>query len=268
VKDYIDNGPWKVIDEEGTQEVKLTRTYNDEQIEVSFSVADISSMEPTSSIDADTAYDDAEYDNEPETAAQSGGANTKGAVNQGRTSGGNIRVAPEDSVAPADRPELEDEEGEYADEGAQGQSFPVRLLVKITKDSQPGALEIEALASDGEIMVENALFYPQRELADPQNAEQDFKRRMLYAGPRYENLDVELQDLMDQFLAQRNIDTELALWLPDFVDYKEQKEYVRWLHSKFYLQKATGTTTLTKFFRCEEFLLIVYMCSAVFLVSV
>ena len=42
--------------------------------------------------------------------AQSGGANTKGAVNQGRTSAGNIKVAPEDSVAPADREELRNDE--------------------------------------------------------------------------------------------------------------------------------------------------------------
>ncbi|KAF2099977.1 mitochondrial glyco protein [Rhizodiscina lignyota] len=233
VREFIENGPWELQDEQGSQEVKLSRTYNDEKIEISFSVADIASIEPSSGMnDPDAAYDDAEYDNEPEVSAQSGGANTKGSVNQGRTSGGNVRVAPEDRVAPADRPELDDEEGDYG-EGEQqpGASFPVRLLIKITKDSQPGAMEIEAIAQDGEMMIESVFFYPQPDLADPQTAEGEFKRRMVYAGPRYDNLDVELQDLMDQFLRDRNIDTELSLWLPDFVDYKEQKEYVGWLHN-------------------------------------
>jgi complement component 1 Q subcomponent-binding protein len=57
--------------------------------------------------EADDAFADEEEDIE---TAQSGGANTKGAVNQGRTSGGNIKVAPEDSIAPADREELRNEE--------------------------------------------------------------------------------------------------------------------------------------------------------------
>lgn len=55
----------------------------------------------------DEAFMDEEEDVE---TAQSGGANTKGAVNQGRTSAGNVKVAPEDSIAPADRDELRNEE--------------------------------------------------------------------------------------------------------------------------------------------------------------
>lgn len=234
VKEFIENGPWELHDETGSQEVKLTRKYNDENIEISFSVAEITGMEPQSSSESqDAAYDDAEFDESMPETAQSGGANTKGAVNQGRTSGGNIKVAPEDRVAPADRPELEDEEeAEYPEEQQSGSSFPVRLLIKITKDSQPGAMEIETVATDGDMVIESVYFYPKPELADPQSADGEFKRRMMYAGPRYDNLDVELQELMDQFLQDRNIDTEMSLWLPDFVDYKEQKEYVRWLHSK------------------------------------
>ena len=61
--------------------------------------------------EADEAF--ADEDDIEET--QSGGANTKGAVNQGRTSGGNIKVAPEDSLAPADREEPSNEEVSYLD---------------------------------------------------------------------------------------------------------------------------------------------------------
>ena len=49
-------------------------------------------------------------DQDLEGTGQSGGANTKGAVNQGRTSAGNMKVAPEDSIAPGDREELRNDE--------------------------------------------------------------------------------------------------------------------------------------------------------------
>jgi complement component 1 Q subcomponent-binding protein len=58
--------------------------------------------------DADEALMDDEMDF-PE--GQSGGAHTKGAINQGNNrSDGNFKVAPEDSIAPADREGLRDEE--------------------------------------------------------------------------------------------------------------------------------------------------------------
>ena len=57
--------------------------------------------------ESDEAYVDEDEDIE---SAQSGGATTKGAINQGRTSAGNMKVAPEDSLAPADREELRDEQ--------------------------------------------------------------------------------------------------------------------------------------------------------------
>ncbi len=72
---------------------------------VYFSIADFNS--PPMMPEEDEAFMDESEDVE---TSQSGGANTKGAINQGRTSGGNIKVAPEDSIAPADREELRNEE--------------------------------------------------------------------------------------------------------------------------------------------------------------
>jgi complement component 1 Q subcomponent-binding protein, mitochondrial len=102
------NDYWTLEAKDGEQEVLMRRQYDDEEIFVSFSIADLNSPPMLSEDEADEAYADEEEDG-LETA-QSGGANTKGAVNQGRTSGGNIKVAPEDSVAPGDRDELRNEE--------------------------------------------------------------------------------------------------------------------------------------------------------------
>ena len=161
---------------------------------------------------------------------QSGGANTKGAVNQGRTSGGNIKVAPEDSVAPADRPELADDQ---PPEGADSVNFPARLSVRITRQGRPSALAIEAMAQDGDIAVDNVYFYPDQELADPKTVEADWKRRSLYTGPPFGNLDEDLQILVERYLEERGINTAMALFVPDYIEWKEQREYLGWLDSKW-----------------------------------
>jgi complement component 1 Q subcomponent-binding protein, mitochondrial len=51
----------------------------------------------------------------------------------------------------------------------------------------------------------------------------------LYTGPPFEQLDEELQSLMEQYLEKRGMDTSLAMFIPDYIDVKEQKEYLKWL---------------------------------------
>lgn len=106
---FLSNNSWEVLDNPGEQDVILKRTYDDETILVSFSIADFNTPGVYDGEDADQAYSD-EMEDPEEMSAQSGGANTKGAVNQGRTGAGNFKVAPEDSVAPADREELANED--------------------------------------------------------------------------------------------------------------------------------------------------------------
>lgn len=164
-------------------------------------------------------YDDADLD------TQSGGANSKGAINQGRTQDGNIRVAPEDRVAPADREELEDD---FEEDGQQG--FPARASIRIERPGK-GALAIEATAQDGDFLIEDLYYFPSADLADPATAEKDWSRRTLYTGPPFNNLDEDLQILLEKYLEERGINTRLALFIPDYIDHKEQKEYIRWLNS-------------------------------------
>lgn len=124
IKDFISQNPhWEIIDNEGEQEIVLKRKYEDEDITVSFSVVDFNT--PMMEGEEDDAYMDEEDEFE---AAQSGGASMKGVVNQGRTSGGNFKVAPEDNVAPGDREEMRDAEDELDGQPA----FPanVNLLIQ------------------------------------------------------------------------------------------------------------------------------------------
>ena len=82
-------------------------------------------------------------------------------------------------------------------------------------------------------MIENAYYFAKAELAEGKTAEQDYVRRGLYSGPPFGNLDEDLQVLLERYIEERGVNTALALWVPDYVDYKEQKEYVDWLSGKW-----------------------------------
>jgi complement component 1 Q subcomponent-binding protein len=164
--------------------------------------------------DDQAIYDDADMD------LQSGGANSKGATTQGRTQDGNVRVANEGSE------ELDEEFEEGTDQG-----FPARASINIERPGK-GALAIEATAQDGDFVIEDMFYFPKADLADPKTAEKDWERRALYTGPPFNNLDEDLQILLEKYLEERGINTRLALFIPDYIDHKEQKEYVRWLDSK------------------------------------
>ncbi|KAK7546741.1 mitochondrial glycoprotein [Phyllosticta citricarpa] len=211
LKDFIENSAFEVIDKDGSEDVVLTRKYNNETITVRFTTADINELPEDEQPNPfeDQALDD-EFD------GQSGGATTKGSVEKGRTSGGNVKVEPEE------------EEEEY-DDGQEGSTFPAHLNITITKDGQPGALVIDALAEHSHIEINSMFYFPDSKFADPQDPQTDFARRGIYPGPAFGQLDEDLQLLLDKYLAERGIDDTLAIVIPEYIDFKEQKEYLRWL---------------------------------------
>ena len=201
------------------------------RIRLTFSIADLNSIDqdPDQYSEDKAQYDEQGEDLLPDT--QSGGAQSKGAINQGKTKGGNFSVQPEDQVGATDEAELQDEESGN-DDGSQDPSFPARVFVVIEKPGK-GALQVETVAQDGEILIEDVNYFPKAELADPQTIEHDWSKRNLYTGPPFGNLDEELQVLMERYLEERGINTALALWIPEYIDFKEQREYLNWLSSKY-----------------------------------
>ena len=86
-----------------------------------------------------------------------------------------------------------------------------------------GALHFEGLIQDGTVVVQNISFYKDAALATDLSADADWRRRGLYIGPQFDHLDVNVQEEFDEFLAERGIDQSLALFLPEYAEYKEQK---------------------------------------------
>ena len=200
-------------------------------IRLTFTIADLNNInQDPDQLSEDRALED-EYGDDVPTDTQSGGAQTKGTINQGYTKGGNINVAPEDRVAPSDREELADEESPSGEEGAEEPSIPMRVNVTIQKPGK-GCMQVETIAEDGMIQIDNVFYYQDAELADAQTADLNWSKRNLYAGPPFGNLDEDLQVLLERYLDERGINTSLALFVPDYVDFKEQREYLNWLSSK------------------------------------
>ncbi|KTW31025.1 uncharacterized protein T551_01577 [Pneumocystis jirovecii RU7] len=107
-------------------------------------------------------------------------------------------------------------------------NFLVRCNIAITKPGS-GALIIDAVAQDGTFVIDNILYYKDSDLALAQTAEADWQRRGAYMGPSFHSLDEDVQAMFERYLEERAINTSLALFIPEYVNYKEQKEYVNWL---------------------------------------
>jgi complement component 1 Q subcomponent-binding protein, mitochondrial len=178
-------------------------------IRVSFTVADVHNIGEQQEFD-DALSDEMDY---------STGDRASPTVNRGQSSPGS---QPEDRAAPADRESDEDLEP----------SFPTRVNVTIGKPST-GALLVQTLAEDGVFEIEQISYFTKPDLAHVETAEKDWARRGLYSGPPFDNLDEDLQTYFERYLEERGIDTELANLIPDYIQVKEQKEYVRWLEGKY-----------------------------------
>jgi len=214
IAEFLENSPFKIEDKPGSHEIVLTRDFGNEKIKVQLSVSDMAGMEPEDEFDAmdeDGALSDEDF------------GTGKRTVNQSGARGGKVDVMPEDSIAPVDR-------GEEATDGAAGMSpaYPTNVTITITKPNSK-AIVIRASAEDGSFEIETISFLPKESLLDAQSLKEASEANSLYAGPSVSDLDPELQQMLQQYLEERGIDEELAEFLPEYVDFKEQKEYVKWL---------------------------------------
>lgn len=108
--------------------------------------------------------------------------------------------------------------------------FPVRISATITKPTtNEGALMLDGFVQDGEVTLDNIAYYPERDTATTMDANMDYARRAAYLGPQVETLDDALQVQFREYFAERGIDANFALFVPNYAEYKEQREYVAWL---------------------------------------
>jgi complement component 1 Q subcomponent-binding protein len=119
-------------------------------------------------------------------------------------------------------------DGEGVETAEGDRSYPARLNIIIEKAGR-GALNVESVVQDGMHVIENVYYYADASFAYAKTPEKIHGRQDLYSGPPFANLDEDLQVLMERYLDERGINTALAIFVPDYIDMKEQKEYLRWL---------------------------------------
>lgn len=105
---------------------------------------------------------------------------------------------------------------------------PCRLNIVVEKANK-GALNIEALAQDGSIIVENFYYYKDPKLAHSSSPEAVHEAEDAYPGPPFGSLDEDLQLILERYLEERGITQAMAVFVPDYMDVKEQREYQNWL---------------------------------------
>ncbi|KAI2467370.1 mitochondrial glycoprotein [Annulohypoxylon bovei var. microspora] len=193
VKDFLENSPFELKDEPGKEDVTLTRKFGSETVTVTFSISDLTNYEN------DDVYNEDSL-NEDELDAPEGERSSR---------------AESDEL-------VEEEENEHE------APVPCRLNVVVEKPGK-GALNIEALAQDGQVMVENFYYFKDSKLAHGETAETAHAAQDVYPGPPFGTLDEDLQLLMERYLEERGVTQALAVFVPDYMDIKEQREYQNWL---------------------------------------
>lgn len=117
-------------------------------------------------------------------------------------------------------------------------SFACRVNIQVTKSGKEGVLHINAIAEDGEFLIDTMPFYAAVDGSSKSSSALVPEDDSQYIGPPFSNLDEDLQMLVTQYLEERSIGTDLALLIPEYIEYKEQREYVQWLANlKEFIQK-------------------------------
>lgn len=87
-----------------------------------------------------------------------------------------------------------------------------------------GCLEMQLTLEGEDFFIDSAQYAKEPSTFTSKAAESDAKRRALYTGPNYSQLDENLQDVFMEFLTERGFNKELAEFIPKYIQYKEQNE--------------------------------------------
>ncbi|KAG0037223.1 Mitochondrial acidic protein mam33 [Podila clonocystis] len=189
ITSYLKSSPFQITDKPGSDEVTLIRKFGNEDIKIVFSVSDINSADEEEELDLEDDVEDGQNNQQ--------------------------------NLSPSDEDE---EEGDDLD----SLTFPVRCLITISKPGA-GSISVDTIAQDGSFIVESISNIKDSALATASTAEADWEKRGLYSGPPFAELDEELQVAFEKYLEERQIDGDLANFVPNYVFHKDQVEYTHWL---------------------------------------
>ncbi|KAK3430642.1 hypothetical protein EUGRSUZ_E02483 [Eucalyptus grandis] len=105
----------------------------------------------------------------------------------------------------------------------------ISFIVNITKDKGSNVLEIMCSAWPDSIEISKLVVHGCQRMPSG-----------LYTGPGFKELDDELQDALYDFLEERGVDEELAVFLHQYMANKDKTEFIRWMDTvKHFVEKKT-----------------------------
>ncbi|KAJ1762719.1 Mitochondrial acidic protein mam33 [Coemansia sp. RSA 1935] len=108
------------------------------------------------------------------------------------------------------------------------EDFAIGFTATISKNSTD-MLFLELESNEGEVGVNHMRFLSNKDVSDISGMDLEWVRQKAYCGPLFGQLSDDLKENIDAFLAERNIDTGLTLFMQDYIEHKEQSEYLNWL---------------------------------------
>ncbi|KAJ2476017.1 Mitochondrial acidic protein mam33 [Coemansia sp. RSA 2131] len=108
------------------------------------------------------------------------------------------------------------------------EDFAIGFTATISKPNTP-VLFLELESNEGEVGVNHMRFLSNKDVSDISGMDLEWARQKAYCGPLFGQLSDDLKENIDAFLAERNIDTGLTLFMQDYIEHKEQGEYLNWL---------------------------------------
>lgn len=106
-------------------------------------------------------------------------------------------------------------DGDDAEDGVQ---LHITLIVELFKEENKDVMQFVCSAWPDSIEIRKVFTRASDQIKDRP-----------YTGPRFKELDDELQDSLYDFLEARGIDDDLAVFLHQYITNKDKKEYIRWL---------------------------------------
>ncbi|KAJ2127768.1 Mitochondrial acidic protein mam33 [Coemansia sp. RSA 921] len=108
------------------------------------------------------------------------------------------------------------------------EDFAIGFTATISKNTTH-MLFLELESNEGEVGVNHMRFLSNKDVSDISGMNLEWVRQKAYCGPLFGQLSDDLKENIDAFLAERNIDTGLTLFMQDYIEHKEQSEYLNWL---------------------------------------
>jgi len=115
---------------------------------------------------------------------------------------------------------------EFSEEDELQPAFSVNVNVLVQRPNK-GSLKFQLIAENGEFLIDRVLVLPQSSVSAAELLKEE--STSTYTGPPFGQLDDELQSIIDAYLYARGITPHFASVVPDYIDGKEQKEYLAWL---------------------------------------